>query len=89
MLKENGSKRCKHVEDKIFRNLKGLKKSKLFHEQVISWVFATGVTTHMLLVAGLKNPTVRKRYIAAKKLLSDFDHLEFSRYYWNYLDVPE
>jgi hypothetical protein len=70
-------KRCEHIEDKIIQNLQGLKRLKPFHEQVISWVFATGVTTHMLLVAGLKNLTVRKRYVAVKRLLSDFNNSAF------------
>lgn len=42
-----------------------------FAGSVMSWLFGTGVTTHVLLVAGLRNPTVRKRYIAARELLRD------------------
>lgn len=48
-----------------------------FHDQVIPWLFATGVTTHILLVADLKNPTVRQRYVAAHALLADYGHLAF------------
>jgi hypothetical protein len=42
------------------------------HENVSAWLFGTGVTTHVLLVAGMRNPTVRKRYLAAKQLLNDY-----------------
>src|SRR5262249_46822219 len=42
------------------------------HDQVAAWLFATGVTTHVLLVAGLKNPTVRRRYLAARELLAEY-----------------
>jgi hypothetical protein len=35
------------------------------------------VTTHVLLVAGLKNPTVRRRYAAVRELLADYGRLEF------------
>src|SRR5437764_1336011 len=41
------------------------------------WVSAAGVTTHVLLVAGLKNPTVRRRYAAVRELLADYDRLDF------------
>jgi hypothetical protein len=30
------------------------------------------VTTHLLLVAGLKNPTVRQRYVALRELLAEY-----------------
>ncbi|MGI5271259.1 hypothetical protein ACQEUU_19035 [Nonomuraea sp. CA-218870] len=35
-----------------------------------AWLFGTGVTAHALLVAGLRNPTVRRRYVAAGELLA-------------------
>ncbi|MEO3753481.1 hypothetical protein [Streptomyces sp. B6B3] len=47
-----------------------------FHEQVITWLFGTGVTTHVLLAAGMRNPTIRLRYPAARELLADYDLLE-------------
>ncbi len=70
-------KRCEHARDKVLRNLQGLNKTEPFHDQVIPWLFATGVTTHVLLVAGLKNPTVRRRYAAVQELLADYRHLDF------------
>ncbi len=48
-----------------------------FPDQAIGWLFPTGVTTHVLLVAGLKNPTVRQRYVAVRELLADYGHLDF------------
>ncbi len=42
-----------------------------FHDQVIAWLFGVGVTTHVLLAAGLKNLTVRKRYLAVRELLRE------------------
>jgi hypothetical protein len=39
---------------------------------VIGWLFPTGVTTHVLLDAGLRNPTVRSRYVAVRELLHDY-----------------
>ncbi len=35
------------------------------------------MTTHVLLAAGLKNPTVRRRYVAAKELLAEYGHSAF------------
>lgn len=37
----------------------------------LSCLFAAGITTHVLLVAGLRNPTVRGRYVAVRELLAD------------------
>ena len=38
-------------------------------ERLMSWMFPTGVTCHVLLVAALRNPTVRLRYLAARETL--------------------
>ena len=48
-----------------------------FHEAVIIWAFATGILTHVLLVAGLKNPTVRLRYLAVRELLATYGLSDF------------
>jgi hypothetical protein len=40
-------------------------------------LFGAGITTHVLLVAGLRNPTVRRRYVAVRDLLSDCGFAEF------------
>lgn len=40
----------------------------------MSWLFAAGGVPHILLVAGLRNPTVRKRYLAVRGLLDDTGH---------------
>jgi hypothetical protein len=70
-------KRCEHARNKILRNLQGVNEPDPFHDQVIPWLFATGVTTHVLLVAGLKNPTVRRRYVAVRELLKEYGYLDF------------
>jgi hypothetical protein len=57
--------------------LGGLKEPPGLYEQVVGWLFATGQTTHILLVAGLRNPTVRKRYVAVRDLLIECERLEF------------
>ena len=69
--------RCEQARNKILDNLRGVNESAPFHDQVLPWLFGTGVTTHVLLAAGLKNPTVRKRYLAVRELLADYGRLDF------------
>lgn len=63
--------RCINTEAKIRRNLDGIDPAAPLHHQITSWLFGTGVTTHLLLVAGLRNPTVRRRYVAVRDLLRE------------------
>jgi hypothetical protein len=58
-------RRCGHARSRILEQLDALSAAGPFHDQVVGWLFPTGVTTHVLLVAGLQNPTVRRRYVAA------------------------
>jgi predicted nucleotidyltransferase len=46
------------------------------HDQVTSWLFTTGALTHVLLVATLENPTVRKRYLAVREVLAGINRLD-------------
>lgn len=70
-------KRCEQARDKVLRNLQGVDAAKPFHACVLAWLFAAGVTTHILLVAGLKNPTVRKRYLDTRNLLAEYGQSDF------------
>lgn len=65
-------RRVEHAASRVRRNLRALEQPAPFHETVTSWLFAAGVTTHVLLVAGLRNPTVRTRYVALRDLLADY-----------------
>jgi hypothetical protein len=69
-------KRCEHARDKVLGHLEGVREGRPFHDQAMSWIFGAGVTTHMLLVAGLKNPTVRRRYVAVRELLADYERMD-------------
>lgn len=68
--------RREHARDRVLEGLAALNASDPFPEQVIGWLFPTGVTTHVLLVAGLRNPTVRRRYAAVRELLAEYGHLD-------------
>ncbi|MBW3634397.1 MAG: hypothetical protein KY456_15350 [Chloroflexi bacterium] len=69
-------RRCEHARSKILGGF-SLRESDPFHDQVVGWLFPAGITTHVLLVAGLKNPTVRRRYVAVRELLADYGRLDF------------
>lgn len=69
--------RCEHVEGKILGYLRGVREAPSPYDRVTAWLFAAGNTTHLPLVAGLQNPTVRKRYLAARDLLADYGHRDF------------
>lgn len=62
-------RRCRDVETKM-RSLLPAPEAP-FPDQVNAWLFPTGLTTHLLLVAGLRNPTVRLRYPAVRELLME------------------
>ena len=70
-------RRCEHAEGKLRANLQSIAETVPYHDQVIAWLFGTGVTTHILLAAGLRNPTVRKRYLAVRDLLVAYGHADF------------
>lgn len=61
--------RCTHAENRVCGWITGMDERAPLPEQVTAWLFGTGVTTHVLLVAGLRNPTVRRRYEAVRGLL--------------------
>lgn len=65
-------RRCENVCQKIEVGLRAIDPSAPFHDQVTSWLFPTGVTAHLLLVAALRNPTVRLRYLAAREVLEEY-----------------
>ncbi|MCJ7842984.1 hypothetical protein MUB24_19300 [Lederbergia sp. NSJ-179] len=67
-------RRCKNALQKVENGLRSIDAAAPFHEQVTAWMFPTGVTTHVILVAALKNPTVRKRYLAAREVLINYGH---------------
>ncbi len=67
-------RRCEGARRRIEDGLRGLDPSAPWHDQVTAWLFGTGVTTHVLLVAALRNPTVRLRYLAAREVLVEYGH---------------
>jgi hypothetical protein len=69
-------KRCESARDKILRG-GPLRETDALHDQALGWVFPCGILTHILLAAGLRNPTVRRRYVAVRELLEEFGGAAF------------
>ncbi|WLQ37088.1 hypothetical protein P8A18_28260 [Streptomyces castrisilvae] len=65
-------RRCLDARRRVEGRLAAFDGTAPFHEQVPAWMFPTGVTTHVLLVAALRNPTVRLRYPAAREVLTAY-----------------
>ncbi|SEG97178.1 hypothetical protein SAMN05444920_110257 [Nonomuraea solani] len=63
--------RCTNAMDRVRGWINGMDESAPLPDQVAAWLFGTGVTTHVLLVAALRNPTVRRRYAAVRDLLAE------------------
>ena len=82
-------RRREHAEANIRRHLRSVREDDPFHDQVTGWLFGTGVTTHVLLVAGLENPTVRRRYEAARLLLTSHGHGDFYEFLLEQLGCAE
>jgi len=62
--------RCEDARANCLRYVGSLDRDAPYHQQVMCWLFAEGNLTHILLSAGLRNPTVRRRYAAAGELLA-------------------
>ena len=65
-------RRCENARQKVDHGLRRIDTTAPWPDQVTAWLFPTGVTTHVLLVAALRNPTVRRRYLAAHDLLVEY-----------------
>ena len=67
-------RRCMHARDRIVAQVDALDVDGPWHDIVLAWLFATGVTAHVPLVAALRNPTVRRRYAAVRPVMEEAGH---------------
>jgi hypothetical protein len=67
-------RRCEMARDTVIARLDACESATSIPERAMSWLFAAGGVPHILLVAGLRNPTVRRRYEAADELLQVYGH---------------
>ncbi len=70
-------RRCAHARAKVRESLRSIREGDPVPDRVMAGLFAAGITTHVLLAAGLMNPTVRARYTAVRELLAGYGRLEF------------
>lgn len=63
--------RLAHVEANVRGMCGAVATWDVLHEKVTCCFFGAGGLCHLLLVAGLRNPTVRLRYLAARELLAE------------------
>src|SRR5947209_9878470 len=69
-------RRCEQARSRVLDGLASVHPSRPLHEQAMGWLFPTGVTTHILLAAARRNPTVRRRYAAVRELLAEHGRLD-------------
>ena len=69
--------RCENARQKMIRSLRSIPSGAAFPDLVIACLFSAGIATHVLLAAGLRNPTVRARYQAVRDLLAEYGMAEF------------
>ncbi|MCY4078915.1 MAG: hypothetical protein OXF54_01620 [Caldilineaceae bacterium] len=65
-------RRCRAAAATASARLQSLDRSAALHERVTAWLFGTSLTALILLLAGLRAPTVRRRYVEVRDLL--FEH---------------
>jgi len=69
-------RRCQHAGQAVQGFVRSIDPIAPWHEQVAAWLFGTGVTTFVPLLAALRNPTVRLRYLAAREVLTAYHHTD-------------
>lgn len=67
-------RRCDNARQKAEHGLRSIDTAAPLHDRVTAWLFPTGITTHVLLAAAMRNPTVRLRYLAAREVLVEYGH---------------
>lgn len=70
-------RRCKDAWQKSERGLRSLNVGAPLPDKVTAWLFPTGVMTHVLLTAALRNPTVRRRYLAVREVLNEYGMADY------------
>ncbi|MDT0414951.1 hypothetical protein RM574_05555 [Streptomyces sp. DSM 41982] len=71
---EHVLRRCAHAAGRVRKGLAAIPADAPWHQQVTAWLFPSGVTAHVLLVAALRNPTIRLRYPAVREVLVPGPH---------------
>jgi hypothetical protein len=65
-------RRCQDLWHGTGQALRALDRSAAWPDQVMEWAFRTSWTALLLLMAAVRNPTVRLRYVAARDVLTEY-----------------
>ncbi|MGK5740574.1 hypothetical protein [Micromonospora sp. URMC 103] len=65
-------RRCAGVRRRVEDGLRVLDGGAPLHAQVTGWLFPTSVVALLPVVAGLRDPTVRRRYVVAREVLAAY-----------------
>ena len=68
------SRRCEHARAWFLTSLQWLHPAAPLPDQVFAWVYPTSVLAHLVQVAALQNPTVRKCFVASSQALAQYGH---------------
>lgn len=68
--------RCADARNNSSRYVGLIDRSAPYYNQAICWLFAEGNLAHVPLIAGLRNPTVRRRYSAVREYLESVGRLD-------------
>lgn len=69
--------RCRAACATAAARLQPLDASAALHDRVTAWLFGTSLTALVLLLAGLRAPTVRRRYVEVHGLLLELGRADF------------
>jgi hypothetical protein len=67
---ESVRRRCADVVARVEQRLCALDTARSWPELLLSWLFPASLVTHIVLVAALRPPTVRLRYLATREVLN-------------------
>jgi hypothetical protein len=68
-------RRCDHARRHGLGYVRLFASAQTLPDRVIAWQFAAGICAHVLLVAALRNPTVRRRFAAVRDVLAEYGEL--------------
>ncbi|MCM3784898.1 hypothetical protein M3231_18170 [Neobacillus mesonae] len=65
-------RRCGNALLKIENGLRSINMSAPLYDRITALIFPAAITTHVLLIAALQNPTVRLRYLRVREVLNHY-----------------
>ena len=69
--------RCRAAAALAESRLQSSDRAAPLHDAVTAWLFGTSLTALILLLAGLRPPTVRRRYVEVRELLLEHERPDF------------